>query len=208
MESLTEQTLLRYNDQLRSSSPEDVVIWALGLGGLPVVTTNFGPYEAALLHCVTHVIPDIEVIWCDTGYNTSFTYKHADEVSNLLRLNLKIYVPKQTVGYRSVIMGQPDIDHPDHPRFTEEVKLEPFRRAMAEIKPEIWFTNIRKGQTAVRDRLDILSLTQDSVLKISPFYYWDDQQLDSYMELYQLPNETRYFDPTKVEANRECGLHT
>jgi hypothetical protein len=23
-----------------------------------------------------------------------------------------------------------------------------------------------------------------------------------------LPDETRYFDPTKAEAGRECGLHT
>ena len=208
MLSLPKKSLQGYNRELRSASPADVVRWALDLDGLAVATTNFRPYEAALLHCVTQEAPDIPVIWCDTGYNTSYTYKHVDEVSKLLRLNLKVYVPKQTVGYRTVTLGQPDMDHPDHERFTEEVKLEPFRRAMSDLQPKIWFTNLRKGQTAFRDRLDILSLSKEGILKISPFYHWDDLQLDSYMESHGLPNETRYFDPTKVKANRECGLHT
>lgn len=208
MLSLLKKSLQDYNRELRSASPGDVVRWALDLDGLAVATTNFRPYEAALLHCVTREAPDIPVIWCDTGYNTSHTYKHVDEVSKLLHLNLKVYVPKQTVGYRTVTLGQPDMDHPDHVRFTEEVKLEPFKRAMSELQPKIWFTNLRKGQTAFRDRLGILSLSKDGMLKISPFYHWDDFQLDSYLQAHGLPNETRYFDPTKVKANRECGLHT
>lgn len=47
----------------------------------------------------------------------------------------------------------------------------------------------------------------DGVLKVSPFFYWDDAQLDTYLADHQLENEFKYFDPTKVEANRECGLH-
>ena len=105
-------------------------------------------------------------------------------------------------------MGIPEIDDPLHKTFTEQVKLEPFKRAMAEHRPDVWFTNLRKGQTAHRDSLDILSLGSDGVLKVSPFFYWSDTQLDGYLSEYQLPNEHQYFDPTKVLENRECGLHT
>lgn len=202
------QSIEAFNKEFEKSTPEEIVTWALSIIGKPVITTNFRPYEAALLHCVSKQQPEIPVIWCDTGYNTEHTYRHAAELATRLNLNLKVYVPKLTKGFRDVIMGIPEVDHPDHLRFTEEVKLEPFRRAMEELKPTIWFTNIRRGQTAVRDRLDILSLSLDGILKVSPFYYWEDERLASYLELHHLPNEYRYYDPTKVQANRECGLHT
>jgi phosphoadenosine phosphosulfate reductase len=123
-------------------------------------------------------------------------------------LNIKLYVPKQTVAYRDAVMGIPDIDDPRHDEFTEQVKLEPFRRAMSEFAPDVWLTNIRRGQTALRDTLDILSLGKGGVLKVSPFYHWSDAQLDVYLSQHGLPNEHKYFDPTKVLENRECGLHT
>jgi phosphoadenosine phosphosulfate reductase len=85
--------------------------------------------------------------------------------------------------------------------------LEPFRRAMAEMQPDVWFTNLRKGQTALRDSLDIVSLGADGVLKVSPFYHWSDADLDGYLSAHGLENELNYFDPTKVLDNRECGLH-
>ena len=162
----------------------------------------------AILHAVADVDPDIPVIWCDTGYNTPNTYRHAEALISRLGLNIKLYVPQQTSAHRDVVMGIPDINDPLHKVFTEQVKLEPFKRAMNEHQPDVWFTNLRKGQTAHRDSLDILSLSNDGVLKVSPFFYWSDTQLDAYLEKYQLPNEHNYFDPTKVLANRECGLHT
>jgi phosphoadenosine phosphosulfate reductase len=32
--------------------------------------------------------------------------------------------------------------------------------------------------------------------------------MKNYLEKNNLPDEIRYFDPTKVKAGRECGLHT
>ena len=57
------------------------------------------------------------------------------------------------------------------------------------------------------NELDIFNKTETGLLKISPFYYWTDTNLDAYMEKYNLVNEHDYFDPTKVDEKRECGLH-
>jgi phosphoadenosine phosphosulfate reductase len=206
--ALTAQQVENLNAQFKGIPPQEIVSWAIKHGQRPVVTTNFRPYEVAILHAVVDVDPTIPVIWCDTGYNTPNTYRHAEELISRLGLNIKLYVPKQTVAHRDVVMGIPQIDDPRHAEFTEQVKLEPFRRAMAAHQPDVWFTNLRKGQTALRDSLDILSLSKDGVLKVSPFYYWNDAQLDAYLKEYELPNEHNYFDPTKVLENRECGLHT
>lgn len=204
---ITEQTINQLNQSLKTAKPAEIIKKALELSGKAVVTTNFRPYEAAILHAVTKVSQNLPVIWCDTGYNTPQTYKHAEQVIKDLSLNVFLYVPKQTAAHRDVVLGIPSVDDPKHALFTEQVKLEPFKRAMDEHKPEVWFTNLRKGQTAFRNSIDIFSLSKDGVLKVSPFYHWSDTDLDEYLKENQLPNEFKYFDPTKALANRECGLH-
>ena len=206
--AISEEQLQGLNQQFKGIPPEEIISWAVQFSQKPVVTTNFRPYEVAILQAVTQVDSNIPVLWCDTGYNTPQTYRHAEELIGRLRLNIKLYVPRQTVAHRDVVMGIPGIDDPRHTLFTEQVKLEPFKRAMEEHRPDVWFTNLRQGQTALRDSLDILSLSKDGVLKVSPFYHYTDSQLDRYLQDHDLPNEHKYFDPTKVLENRECGLHT
>jgi len=206
--AITAAQVDKLNVQFKGIPPEEIISWAVKHGINPMLTTNFRPYEVAILHAVSGVLKTIPVIWCDTGYNTPKTYKHAEELIAKLNLNIKLYVPKQTTAHRDAVMGIPQIEDPRHVEFTKQVKLEPFGRAMEEHKPDVWFTNLRKGQTALRDSLDILSLSKDGVLKVSPFYHWNDTQLDAYLKKYNLPNEHNYFDPTKVLANRECGLHS
>jgi len=203
----TQQHIEHLNTQFRGIPIEEIIAWAIDYSKRPVVTTNFGPYAGSILNAVTEIKNDIPVIWCDTGYNTPNTYRHSDKLIEKLDLHIKIYVPKQTKAYRDEIMGIPDIENPLHAKFTEQVKLEPFKRAMAEHQPDVWFTNIRKGQTAFRDTLDILSLSKDGILKVSPFYHWNDALLEMYLEEHNIPNEHNYFDPTKVLQNRECGIH-
>ena len=199
--------LVKINEELKDSTPSEIIKWALSLSENTIVTTNFRPYESVILHAVSSVKKDIKVIWCDTGYNTNETYRHAEELIEELDLNIKLYVPKQTVAQRNVVLGIPSIEDKAHKIFTEQVKLEPFQRAMKEHKPDVWFTNLRKGQTAFRDSIGIVSKSKDGILKVSPFYNWTDETMDSYIQLHSLPNEFNYFDPTKVENNRECGLH-
>lgn len=204
---LSNQELEEINDSLRSKSPQEIIEWALLRAEKPVVTTNFRPYEVVILNAVSKVNNNIKVIWCDTGYNTPNTYRHANELIDTLNLNVHLYVPEQTTSHRDATMGIPSIDDPKHKIFTEQVKLEPFRRAMKDHQPDVWFTNLRKGQTAFRDSIDIVSQSADGVLKVSPFYNWTDTELDTYLEENKLPNEFKYYDPTKVLESRECGLH-
>jgi len=196
------------NKDLKGKSPTEIIAWANGIAKNALVTTNFRPYEVAILHACAQVNSEMKVIWCDTGYNTPQTYNHANEIIHSMGLNVHLYVPKQTSAYRDAVMGIPQIEDPNHAIFTEQVKLEPFNRAMNEHKPDVWFTNLRSGQTAFRSSIDIVSLSKDGMLKVSPFYHWSDAELDAYLEGHNLPNEFKYFDPTKVLSNRECGLHS
>ena len=207
MNKITPHNIKLFNDNLRYESPEEIVTFILEISGKPLVSTSFGAYSAAILHVCCQVKPDVQVIWCDTGYNTEATYRHVQELSEKLQLNLEIFTPKYTTAFLDNTLGRPDIDNPNHKQFSEKVKLEPFQRAFAKYQPDAWFTNLRKGQTGLRETLDILSFSEEGILKVSPFYHFSDTQLLHYLKKNHLPTEFDYYDPVKAVANRECGIH-
>jgi phosphoadenosine phosphosulfate reductase len=164
-------------------------------------------YSEVLLSTFFRKDKNINVIWCDTGYNTPETYDHAMNIINKYKLNVHTYIPLKSREFIDSTIGMPEVTDPKHKEFTEIVKLEPFRRALKEHQPKVWFTNIRVRQTELRTKKDILSFSKDGILKISPFYYWTDADLDRYIEENNLHKNVSYYDVTKVLANRECGIH-
>ena len=197
------------NNKLEDATAEDIVNWALSIKGKAIVTTNFGPQEAVLLHMVSQFAPQTEILWIDSGYNKLETYKFADTVTKKLDLNLTVYTPLISAARRDAVMnGIPLIDDESHGEFSDQFKLEPFKRAMNEINPDVWLTAVRREQTLVRQEMDIVSLGPNEVIKVSPLLDWTINDMKIYLNKYNLPDETFYFDPTKVEAGRECGLHT
>lgn len=194
------------NRKLRDKTPAEIIEWAVKLTDNKLVTTSFGMYSAVLLSSITSIDPKIKVIWCDTGYNDYKSYKYAKEMIEKLNLNIHIYTPRQSRGFIEVNLGLPGVDDPKHQEFAELVKLEPFKRALAEHQPELWFTNIREGQTEFRNNQDILSYSDNGILKVSPFYSYSDEDLDKYLEENNLPKNEAYFDPVKALQSRECGI--
>ena len=187
---------------------QKLVEWALGLGKPALCTTNFRPFEAVILHMVSQVQPNIPILWMDSGYNTEATYRFADEVTQRLQLNLQIYLPRRSRAHREAVDGPvPALDDPRHAAFTEEVKLEPFARALSEAAPQVWFTALRASDTAVRAQMEPVSLNPDGLIKVAPLLHWSAKDLYQYLVAHDLPNNFDYFDPTKGEENRECGLH-
>ncbi|MEC9483334.1 MAG: phosphoadenosine phosphosulfate reductase family protein [Halomonas sp.] len=190
------------------NDPEALTRWALGLGKRAICTTNFRPFEAVILHMVTQVQPDIPIVWMDSGYNTEATYRFADEVAQRLNLNLTVYHPRRSRAHREAVDGPtPSIDDPRHAAFTEEVKLEPFERALREMAPEVWFTAVRAEDTAQRAQMQPVSLNASGLIKVAPVLHWTAKDMYQYLQKHDLPNNFDYFDPTKVEDKRECGLH-
>ena len=195
------------NAELGHDAPA-LVRWALGLGQPAIVTTNFRPFEAVILHLVTRVDPNVPVVWMDNGHNTEATYRFADAVTKQLKLNLHIYLPRRSRAHREAVDGPtPALDDPRHAAFTEEVKLEPFARALRETAPRVWFTALRATDTAVRAQMDPVSINPDGLIKVAPLLHWTSKDLHQYGEIHGLPNNFDYLDPTKGEDNRECGLH-
>ena len=104
---MTPEQIAKANAELRSKSPLEIVKWAIAQAkGRAIVSTNYRPYEAVILHLVTQVQPEIPVLWVDHGYNRPATYRHAEEVKKLLKLNIKAYVPKVTAAHYDAAFGR------------------------------------------------------------------------------------------------------
>jgi phosphoadenosine phosphosulfate reductase len=63
-------------------------------------------------------------------------------------------------------------------------------------------------QNPNRAGLDIVSHDGNfGALKVSPCFYWSDEEMETYLQQNDLPNEWDYYDPAKADEKRECGLH-
>jgi phosphoadenosine phosphosulfate reductase len=210
---MTPDQISKANVELRNKSALDIVKWAIAqANGRAIVSTNYRPYEAVILHLATQAQPDIQVLWADHGYNRPATYKHAEALKKQLKLNVKAFVPKVTAAHYDAIYGGAPEPTPENEQrikdFSAVMKLEPFMRGMKELAPTIWLTALRKVQNPNRAGLDIVVEDKNfNTIKVSPVFYWSDAEMEAYLKQYNLPNEWDYFDPAKADEKRECGLH-
>ncbi len=201
------------NTTVASLPPQQIIRHVLEeVGGRAVVTTNFRPYEAVILHLATQVQPEIPVLWVDHGANLPETYRFAEAARRQLHLNLRPYVPKMTSAHWLALNGG-SIPMPDEVErvedFSRVMKLEPFERGMRELAPKIWITALRREQNPQR-AATLQPVAWDEkfqTLKVSPILDWTPVELDAYLAEHHMPNERTYYDPAKGDEKHECGLH-
>ena len=209
---MTSEQIAKVNAELQDQSALDIVKWAVAqANGRAIVSTNFRPYEAVILHLCVQAQPDMLVLWVDHGYNRPATYIHAEHLRQLLRLNIKAFLPRMSAAHRDAIHGP--IPSPEEEErlklFSALMKLEPFQRGMEELSPTVWITALRKVQNQDRAVMDVVSWDKNfGALKVNPVLNWSDLDMENYLAQHHLPNEWDYFDPAKANEKRECGLHT
>lgn len=199
--------LAKLNQTFKIESVRSMIRRGLSLGQRPFMSTKFGPESAVLLHLMVQEVPDTPVVWVDSGYNTRATIRYAEWLQERLQLNLHIFRPLEQDWQLP-----PELDDPEHAAFTQKVKLEPFARALSTLKPDVWFSSLRREQTAYRAGLNFVSRSESGLIKIAPLLEWSTQDMQDYLHRYQLNPEfgysyADYYDPTKGQPRRECGLH-
>ena len=199
--------LVALNAQFIKSKPSEIMRFAVENARNPVVFTNFRPLAVAFLHLVTRPIPDIPVIWVDHGFNTPETYRHIERVVEFLDINLQVYSPKMSAAHYTAVYGDiPPIDTSEHDHFSEIVKLEPFNRAMQDLQPDVWLNGIRHDQNSHRKELDVFTFGSHNTVRVAPMFHLSELDVEEYIFDRKLPDNHDYYDPTKGEEHRECGL--
>ena len=149
--STVETGISSYPD-LEGSTAIARIQWAKNTyGDSLVMSTSFGVQSAVLLHLVTQQIPNIKVIFIDTGYLFPETYALAEELTKRLDLNLLTYratlsSKEQEERYGKLWeQGEAGLD-----QYNKMNKIEPMNRAITELKAQAWLSGLRRQQSQSR----------------------------------------------------------
>ncbi|WP_426689120.1 phosphoadenylyl-sulfate reductase [Rhodanobacter ginsengiterrae] len=224
------QALAELNARLGRLSAEQRVAWALEhIAGEHVLSSSFGAQAAVSLHLLTRQRAGMPVVLIDTGYLFPETYRFVDELTERLALNLKVYRASLSPAWMEARHGRlweqgvAGLDHYNRLR-----KVEPMRRALAELGASSWFAGLRRGQSRSRQAIEFAE-HRDGRWKFHPLADWSDRDIGQYLARHQLPyhplwqhgylsigdmhtshrwepgmaaEDTRFFG-----LKRECGLH-
>ena len=222
--------LAAVNALLASASAEDRLAWAgKNFPGTLVLSTSFGAQAAVMLSLATRIVPQVPVVFIDTGYLFPETYRFADELTAKLGLDLRVYRADLTPAWLEVRHGklwEQGAEGLAH--YNRVVKVEPMQRALRELGASAWLAGLRRVQSSSRENLPIVG-TQDGRVKIHPILDWTDREVHRYLEKHGLPyhplwekgyvsiGDTHTSRPLSADLTpeqtrffglkRECGLH-
>ncbi|HHP7232804.1 MAG TPA: phosphoadenosine phosphosulfate reductase [Xenococcaceae cyanobacterium] len=236
MISVTAKTLQldlnHLNQELDQEKAIALIEWShTTFGDGLVMSTSFGIQAAVMLHLVTRIIPDIPVIWVDTGYLPAETYQFAETLTKRLQLNLQVYQSAISPARMEALYGklweQNDLEALN--RYDYIRKVEPMQRALQELQATAWLAGLRSDQTQHRQQLSRIE-QQEAIYKIHPILYWNARDIYQYLTANDLPYHP-FFDlgyvsvgdwhssrPLTADDNherdtrfhglkQECGLH-
>lgn len=224
------EALAAINRQLEVMSAEQRVRWGLAnLPGEHVLSSSFGIQAAVSLHMVTRQCPKLAVILTDTGYLFPETYQFIDQLTDKLQLNLQVFSAELSPAWQESRFGKLwQQGKQGIEKYNQLNKVQPFNRALQQLKANTWFAGLRRQQSQSRVGLPVLSV-QRGCFKLLPIVDWDNRQVYQYLKKYDLEyhplwqqgyvsvgdthttckpepgmseEETRFFG-----LQRECGLH-
>lgn len=148
--------------------------------GTPCITCSFQAGGMVVLDLLRKRVPDIPVLFVDTGYHFQETYSFRDRMAALWRLNLVNVLPKQSVAEQESAFGILNQTDPD--RCCQMRKVEPLFNALQRF--DIWFTGLRRGQSSTRQGVSVVEehvLPNGRVLvKVNPIAAWTENQVWRY----------------------------
>ncbi|MGC2401654.1 MAG: phosphoadenylyl-sulfate reductase [Acidobacteriaceae bacterium] len=193
------------------------------------VTSSFQAEDMVVLQMVREDLPNVPVIFLDTGYHFAETYEYRDRLAREWNLNLVNVLPELTVAEQESQFGILNQTAPD--RCCGMRKVGPL---FAALEPYgLWFTGMRREQAKSRANLqasDRFTLpTGRQLQKVSPLAEWSARDVWHYAERHSIPLLSLYekgytsigcepctslpFDPNDPRSGRwggrkqECGIH-
>jgi phosphoadenosine phosphosulfate reductase len=194
------------------------------------LTCSFQAEDMIVLSLLKNRIPDIPVLFLETGYHFSDTYDFRDRLAAEWNLNLINVLPKRTVEQQESQFGI--LYREDPAKCCQLRKVEPL---MESLEPfEIWFTGLRREQSPTRKNLKKVEQHRlpsgKTLLKVSLLADWTWGQVWEYTGKHGLSYLPQYDqgylsigcqpctaipdDPENPRSGRwsgkklECGIHT
>lgn len=164
--------------ELEHAPASRAVAWAHErFGDSMVLAASF--QDCVLIDVAVQAVPDIEVVFLDTGYHFAETLWYVDQVRRRYDLNLNVATPAPEVTLDD--RWQYDTDGCCALR-----KVEPLKRAL-EGKAG-WLSGLRRAETAARANAPIVSWDiRNGLVKVNPLATWTDRDVQGYVRDRDLP---------------------
>src|SRR2546421_206171 len=144
------------------------------------VTCSFQAEDMIVLRMLKTRLPEIPVLFLDTGYHFQETYQYRDRMTKEWMLNLTNVLPKNSVEQQESVFGI--LHRTDPTECCRLRKVEPLMKALGEF--EIWFTGLRREQSPTRKNLKKVEQHRfpsgKTLLKVSPLADWTWAQVWEY----------------------------
>ncbi len=212
------------------TSANDIIEEALHHAQEPCITCSFQSEDVALVDLVRRFVPDVPVLFLDTGYHFAEVYQYRDLLARQWNLNLINLLPKLTVAEQESQFGILNQTRPSE--CCQMRKVEPLMAGLAPY--DAWFTGLRREQSPTRANLqpeELHSFPNGLKLrKLSPLFDWNWAEVQSYLVVNDIPELPLYaqgytsigcepctakpIDGAHARSGRwgghklECGLHT
>ena len=181
---------------LEGKDPAQIVAWsAAQFGEGLVMSSSFGAESALLIHMAIQVVPDIKIVFTDTGYLFPETFAFMEQLRQRFKLNVWSYRTRNDPFAYLNAAGEKD------PTWRENVdaccaanKNEPFERAMKELRPSAWLRGIRRQQAATRKNASFIEWSaRYKCHAISPLLNWTSREIHAYMKQHDLPYHPLFY---------------
>lgn len=164
--------------ELEHAPASRAVAWANErFGDSMVLAASF--QDCVLIDLAVQVVPDLEVVFLDTGYHFAETLWYVDQVRRRYDLNLNVVTPAAEVTLDD--RWQYDTDGCCAAR-----KVEPLERALR--GKQAWLSGLRRTETAARANAPIVSWDiRNGLVKVNPLATWTDLDVQGYVRDRDLP---------------------
>jgi phosphoadenosine phosphosulfate reductase len=177
---------LSLDEQLESLSAGELIGRVLdenvfaGARGVACITCSFQAEDMIVLQLLQKRLPEIPVLFLDTGYHFPETYAYRDRMTKAWNLNLQNLAAKQSVSEQEAQFGI--LNRTDPGRCCHLRKVEPLFAALRDF--DVWFTGLRREQSPTRKNLKITEQHQlpngKKLLKVNPLAAWTWDQVWKY----------------------------
>jgi phosphoadenosine phosphosulfate reductase len=155
--------------ELEGADAIDILRWAeRQFGDQWCITSSMA--DAVLPHLGAQVVPDIDVVFIDTGYHFAETIGTRDAVAAVYPVNLVNVTPARTVAEQDAELG-PRLygRNPDLCCYLR--KVEPLERTLA--RYDAWITGVRRDETVVRRAARPVEWDgRRQMVKVNPIVSW------------------------------------
>ena len=178
------------SQEFETKPPQEILSWAVEAFAPEIaVSTSFQTQSMPLLHMVTRIMPDVQVLFLDTGYHFWDTLTFRERIQHEWKLNVvDLYRDSRWDFFvrdhiRTLPLEDANLCCYIH-------KVQPMQQALAGLKA--WITGIRRDQTAARAQAHILEVQPDGLVKINPLLNWTRADIQRYREEHHLPSHPLY----------------